>query len=266
MRIPPLNTTSAIERLHKHAVLLGRRAVAMATARSTASSKATAATAVAITGIAAGVAMGIMVAGFADNATAAVSSNSGRAARAYAVVEASAREFAVRGVGRTALAVTAARAAIALAPRQAVLGTTYAAPRTKQEAPAWVNPMPGAPLSSCYGPRWGTMHQGIDLAGKPGTKILSVGAGTVFATGWTYSGYGISVVVDHHNGYLSHYAHASKALVSPGQAVKPGTPLALEGSTGNVTGPHLHFEIHHGMWNQIDPAAWLRARGVEIGC
>lgn len=133
-------------------------------------------------------------------------------------------------------------------------------------APKWVNPMPGAPLSSCYGPRWGTMHKGIDFAGANGTKIRSTGAGTVVAAGWNYTGYGISVVVDHGNGYLSHYAHAQKVLVKPGWKVKPGQALALEGSTGDSTGPHLHFEVHKGMWNQVNPATWLRSHGVKIGC
>jgi murein DD-endopeptidase MepM/ murein hydrolase activator NlpD len=144
-----------------------------------------------------------------------------------------------------------------------------AAPAKKaapKPAPAWVNPMPGAPLSSCFGPRWGSQHKGLDFAGRNGTKILSVGKGTVVAAGWNYTGYGMSVVVDHGKGYLSHYAHAQKVLVRPGWKVKPGQPLALEGSTGDSTGPHLHFEIHKGMWNQIEPADWLRKRGVKIGC
>jgi len=110
------------------------------------------------------------------------------------------------------------------------------------------------------------VHQGIDFAGPNGTPIRSTGAGTVIAAGWVYSGYGISVVVDHGNGFLSHYAHAQKTLVGVGQTVTPGQPIAIEGSTGDSTGPHLHFEIHKGLWNQVDPAPWLRARGVPIGC
>jgi murein DD-endopeptidase MepM/ murein hydrolase activator NlpD len=139
-------------------------------------------------------------------------------------------------------------------------------PAPKKKSPTWVNPMPGVELSSCFGPRWGSLHQGIDFAGAPGTPILAVGSGTVFGAGWLYSGYGMSVVIDHGNGYFSHYAHASQILVSPGQHVKPGQPVALEGDTGDSAGPHLHFEIHEGLWNQIDPAPWLRARGVDVGC
>jgi murein DD-endopeptidase MepM/ murein hydrolase activator NlpD len=139
-------------------------------------------------------------------------------------------------------------------------------PSAHPSAPTWVSPMPGVPLTSCYGPRWGTIHQGIDFAGDAGTPIHAVGAGTVIAAGWAYSGYGISVMIDHGNGFLSHYAHASQALVQVGQTVTAGQSIALEGSTGDATGPHLHFEIHQGLWNQIDPAPWLRARGVPVGC
>ncbi len=135
-----------------------------------------------------------------------------------------------------------------------------------QKPKPWTNPMPGVSLSSCFGPRWGTEHKGIDFAGKAGTTIRSVGAGKVLGAGWLYTGYGKSVMISHGNGYFTHYAHASKVLVHEGQRVKPGQPIALEGSTGNSTGPHLHFEVHHGLWNQVNPASWLRAHGVPSKC
>ena len=87
----------------------------------------------------------------------------------------------------------------------------------------------------------------------------------MISAGWVYSGYGISVVIDHGNGFLSHYAHASQTRVAVGQRVAPGQSIAV-GVTGDSTGPHLHFEIHQGLWHQIDPAPWLRARGVTVGC
>jgi murein DD-endopeptidase MepM/ murein hydrolase activator NlpD len=151
--------------------------------------------------------------------------------------------------------------------------TTPAAPAPAQAPPPppapkpdWVSPMPDGELSSCYGPRWGTMHKGIDFANHENAPEFAAGAGTVFAAGWNYSGYGISVVIDHHNGYLTHYAHMNKANVSVGDEVKPGDLIGWEGSTGDSTGPHMHFEVHHGMWNQVDPAPWLRDHGVKIGC
>jgi murein DD-endopeptidase MepM/ murein hydrolase activator NlpD len=58
----------------------------------------------------------------------------------------------------------------------------------------------------------------------------------------------------------------NKTAVKVGQKVKPGTVLGYEGSTGDSTGPHLHFEVHKGMWNQINPAGWLKARGIKTGC
>jgi murein DD-endopeptidase MepM/ murein hydrolase activator NlpD len=136
------------------------------------------------------------------------------------------------------------------------------------KAPDWIAPMADAEITSCFGPRWGVQHAGMDFARPAGTPIVSVGAGTVIAAGWIYSGYGISVVVDHGNGYFTHYAHMSETNVSEGQQVKAGDTLGLEGSTGDSTGPHLHFEVHQGaMWNQIEPAGWLRDHGVKLdGC
>ena len=189
-------------------------------------------------------------------------------AETAAVASASQRQQAANRADRSARVAapkTAPKVAVAkakAAPKPKAVPVRKAAPKP---AP-WVVPMPGVPLSSCFGPRWGTMHMGVDFAGKNGTLIRAIGAGRVVAAGWNYSGYGISVVIDHGNNTVSHYAHSSRALVKPGQKVKPGQPIAIEGTTGDSTGPHLHFEIHRGMWNQIDPAKWLRAHGVKIGC
>jgi murein DD-endopeptidase MepM/ murein hydrolase activator NlpD len=138
-----------------------------------------------------------------------------------------------------------------------------------EQAPAeqadWVHPMPGAATTSCYGMRWGVLHAGVDLASPHGTPIRAVGAGTVTDAGWVFGGYGISVVIDHRNGVYTHYAHMSDVAVSPGQSVSPGQTIGYEGSTGDSTGPHLHFEVHQGMWNQIEPTSWMRDRGISIG-
>ncbi len=134
--------------------------------------------------------------------------------------------------------------------------------------PDWVHPMPGARTTSCFGQRWGTLHAGVDLAAPHGTPIHAVGAGTVTHSGWVFGGYGISVVIDHGDGHLTHYAHASETKVSVGDRVEPGDVIALEGSTGDSTGPHLHFEVHKGgLWNAVEPTRWMANRGVEIpGC
>lgn len=138
---------------------------------------------------------------------------------------------------------------------------------TVAAAPDWVSPMPGAQTTSCYGPRWGVLHAGVDLAMPAGTPVLAAGAGTVTVAGWAYTGYGISVVIDHGNGVLTHYAHLSATAVAVGDQVRAGDTIGSEGSTGDSTGPHLHFEVHlGGLWSQIDPAPWMRERGVDLGC
>ncbi|PZG16867.1 peptidase M23 [Micromonospora craterilacus] len=140
---------------------------------------------------------------------------------------------------------------------------------TKSATPksSWVIPMAGAAITSCYGPRWGTLHAGIDFALPAGTPVRAAFGGTVAKAGDVGDGYGISVFIDHGNGYLTHYAHMSTAKVSVGAKVSTGQTIGLEGSTGDSTGPHLHFEVHQGqMWNQIDPAPFLRARGIDVAC
>lgn len=132
--------------------------------------------------------------------------------------------------------------------------------------PAWVSPMPDAKTTSCFGPRWGTQHKGLDLALPENAPVHAAGAGTVAAAGWTYQGYGISVVVDHGDGHLTHYAHLNRTTVRTGDHVKPGDRIGFEGNTGDSTGPHLHFEVHKGMWNQLNPGPWMKERGVDLKC
>jgi len=99
-------------------------------------------------------------------------------------------------------------------------------------------------ISSRFGMRWGRMHNGVDFAASTGTKIYASDGGTVTYAGWKNS-YGYVVMIDHGGLYESVYAHCSKLLVSAGDEVYQGKSIALVGSTGNSTGPHLHFEIHY---------------------
>ncbi|MFC4146169.1 M23 family metallopeptidase [Micromonospora mangrovi] len=139
--------------------------------------------------------------------------------------------------------------------------------KTVKPKPTWVIPMKGAEITSCYGPRWGTLHAGIDFAMPSGTPIHAAAAGTVVQAGDAGDGYGNSVFIDHGNGYLTHYAHQSSLKVTVGEKVSAGEVIGYEGATGDATGPHLHFEVHKGqMWNQIDPAPFLRARGIDVAC
>ena len=86
------------------------------------------------------------------------------------------------------------------------------------------------------------MHTGLDIAARRGTPILATGGGTVAFAGWR-RGYGRVVEIDHGFGYRTLYAHASKLLVAEGDTVERGTQIALVGSTGYSTGPHLHYEV-----------------------
>jgi murein DD-endopeptidase MepM/ murein hydrolase activator NlpD len=107
----------------------------------------------------------------------------------------------------------------------------------------------------------------VDLAAAWGTPIRAAGAGTVIAAG-PAEGYGNAVLIDHGNGYLTHYGHLAAITVTVGQHVNPGEQIGNEGSTGHSTGPHLHFEVHKGTYkNPIEPTGWMHAHGVDIpGC
>ncbi|PKM58013.1 MAG: hypothetical protein CVU98_03270 [Firmicutes bacterium HGW-Firmicutes-3] len=117
-------------------------------------------------------------------------------------------------------------------------------------------PMIKYKLTSKFGPRWGRMHTGIDLAGPRGTEIKAADGGRVIAAGWD-GGYGYRVVIDHGNGMTSLYAHCSSIYVKVGQDVGKYERIAAVGNTGNSTGPHLHFEIHvNGV--RKDPMKYLK--------
>jgi murein DD-endopeptidase MepM/ murein hydrolase activator NlpD len=130
---------------------------------------------------------------------------------------------------------------------------------------SWVDPNPTAVVTSCFGPRWGRLHAGVDLAAPDGTPIVAAGAGVVVRAG-AAEGYGNAVLIDHGNGFLTHYGHLSAITVTVGQHVTAGEQIGNEGSTGHSTGPHLHFEVHLGGLNgeKVDPIPWLHDRGVDV--
>jgi murein DD-endopeptidase MepM/ murein hydrolase activator NlpD len=108
---------------------------------------------------------------------------------------------------------------------------------------------------SGFGMRWGRMHEGIDIGCAYGTPNRAAAAGTVIYSGWL-GGYGNLVVVDHGNGLSTAYAHASSLLVGVGQSVAQGETVSLVGSTGNSSGPHLHFEVRVN-GDAVDPLYYL---------
>ena len=87
-----------------------------------------------------------------------------------------------------------------------------------------------------------TFHDGLDIAANQGNAVYAYTSGTVVQAGWN-GGYGLSIVVDHGGGLKTRYAHLSKIYVKVGQKVKTGEKIGAVGSTGNSTGPHLHFEV-----------------------
>lgn len=111
------------------------------------------------------------------------------------------------------------------------------------------------PVTSGFGPRWGRMHEGIDIAVPTGTPVGAAAPGTVIYAGWL-GGYGNLVVVDHGNGLSTAYAHNSQLLVGVGTVVGTGTTISLSGNTGNSSGPHVHFEVRVG-GSAVDPLGYL---------
>ena len=116
---------------------------------------------------------------------------------------------------------------------------------TKKIAPSgkFIWPTVSRYITSPFGPRWGKLHRGVDIAGKQGTPIYAADAGTVVQAGWI-SNYGYAVFIDHGNGVKTGYHHMYKPPnVVVGQKVYQGMVIGGIGSTGFSTGPHLHFEI-----------------------
>ncbi|MGW2689265.1 peptidoglycan DD-metalloendopeptidase family protein [Streptomyces sp. NPDC001414] len=133
----------------------------------------------------------------------------------------------------------------------------------------WVAPVTDTTIGTHYhasGSMWSSgYHTGVDFPVPTGTPIHAVGPGTVVTAGWS-SAYGYQVVIRHGDGKYSQYAHQSSLNVSVGQKVKGGDRIGYSGATGNVSGPHLHFEIRTGpeYGSDIDPLAYLRGHGVDI--
>ena len=112
-------------------------------------------------------------------------------------------------------------------------------------------------ITSGYGPRWGRMHRGIDIAAPVGTPIVSSAPGEVITVGWDSGGYGKYLKVRHPDGSVTLYGHNSRHLVRRGQKVEQGQKIAEMGNTGRSTGPHLHYEIRPKGKGPQDPMAFL---------
>jgi murein DD-endopeptidase MepM/ murein hydrolase activator NlpD len=148
--------------------------------------------------------------------------------------------------------------------------TTTQTTESAASSSGYTLPVEGATIGTAYktaGSMWSSgYHTGVDFVVPTGTTIKAVAAGTVVSAGWD-GAYGNEVVIRHADGQYSQYAHMSQLSVSTGQSVTEGQQLGLSGATGNVTGPHLHFEIRTtpDYGSDVDPVAYLRSHGVTVG-
>ncbi|QPP10784.1 M23 family metallopeptidase [Streptomyces bathyalis] len=125
-------------------------------------------------------------------------------------------------------------------------------------------PVSGYQLTSQFGEAgslWSNGHTGTDFAASSGTPIRAIHSGTIKEAGWAGS-FGYRTILQLDDGTELWFAHQSSMNVSAGQKVRTGEMIGRVGSTGNVTGAHLHLEVHPGGGAAIDPAAWLRGKGL----
>lgn len=133
-------------------------------------------------------------------------------------------------------------------------------------APGTVWPVGNAPITAGF-PNYpsGAYHGGVDFGVPTGTMVRAFRAGRVIASGWDSSGYGNAVRIAHVNGYQSIYGHNQRLVRQVGDVVSPGTLIAFSDSTGNSTGPHLHFGIKQNRGAWMDPMPFLRGAKFDAG-
>jgi murein DD-endopeptidase MepM/ murein hydrolase activator NlpD len=137
--------------------------------------------------------------------------------------------------------------------------------RAVRESHRWVRAITTGRLTSDFGPRWGRTHDGLDIGAPIGTPVHAMSRGTVVLAHRVPS-FGNKVEIRYWNGTVSWYGHLSRIGVREGQVVAPGDVVGAVGNTGHSFGPHLHIEIHPtGGDHPVDPAPWLRAKGIRIG-
>src|SRR5581483_8217512 len=171
------------------------------------------------------------------------------------------------GKGATPAAKTASTGTASSHAIPGSIAGAHAAPATSvpiQYAGALRWPVEAGVVSSKYGPRWGKMHKGLDIAADLVEPVLAIAGGDVIYAGDGLHGYGNVVIIQHDRQMTSLYAHNSEIKVHQGDHVKQGAVIALLGNTGHSTGPHVHFEIREGD-SAVDPAGVLPASMVASG-
>ncbi|MCX5199872.1 M23 family metallopeptidase [Streptomyces sp. NBC_00237] len=141
------------------------------------------------------------------------------------------------------------------------------AERLAKLAASFSLPVSSYTLTATYGQAgsmWSSgQHTGLDFAGQAGTPLKAVHGATVKSAGWS-GPYGYRIVLELQDGTEVWYAHLSQMNVSAGQQVTTGQVIGNMGATGNVSGVHLHLEVHTPGGDGIDPAAWLRGKGLTV--
>ncbi|THA67697.1 M23 family metallopeptidase [Streptomyces sp. A0642] len=191
-----------------------------------------------------------------DAADAEVKAAAEKAAAEKAAAEAKQQQDAAEAkiaAEKKKAAEEAAKKAEAL--RLAKLAASYAIPTSSYTITSTFGEA-GSMWSSGY-------HTGLDFAAPTGTPIKAVHSGTIKSAGYSGS-YGYRTVLELEDGTEVWFCHQSSIDVSIGQKVTTGDTIGRVGATGNVTGPHLHLEVHTADGTGIDPMAWLRARGLTV--
>jgi murein DD-endopeptidase MepM/ murein hydrolase activator NlpD len=123
-------------------------------------------------------------------------------------------------------------------------------------------PTSGA-ITSGFGSRWGSFHNGTDFGAPIGTPLYAAKSGVVEAAG-PAAGYGIWIRIRTDDGELLEYGHNDQNYVSVGQQVSAGQVIGTVGNRGDSTGPHLHFRVQNAVGQWVDPVSWLAAQGVLV--
>jgi murein DD-endopeptidase MepM/ murein hydrolase activator NlpD len=135
----------------------------------------------------------------------------------------------------------------------------------KAKPPPWVLPVEGYELTGRFGASsglWANTHTGLDFAAAEGAPLRAIGPGIVTETA-SDGAYGNKTVLRLDDGTVLWYCHQSSFAAEPGQRVAAGDLIGYVGSTGNVTGPHLHLEVHAKGAGAVDPEAWLPEHGLH---
>ncbi|WP_240498165.1 M23 family metallopeptidase [Williamsia sp. 1135] len=153
---------------------------------------------------------------------------------------------------------TAIEDLVAQRGRSAPTEPTPPPPRLASAAPTY------GTVTSGYGSRWNSTHYGLDIANVIGTPVVSTSDGEIIESG-PADGFGLWIRVLQDDGTIGVYGHINETLVSAGQRVQAGEQIATVGNRGYSTGPHLHYEVWQSDGLKLDPAQWLRNRGVDLG-